>query len=112
VIVAILVLIVVMNAIQTGKLGSPFESPKSGTLSVTVRNDDWLDGRDYRIYIDGDLFKEDHVGASAHETWDFTVFWYGDSIHSCDVKVVSEGKTVTKTVYLEADGQASTTMTL
>jgi len=88
--------------------------PKSGTLQVTIENDDFLSGKNYDLYLDDVLKVNDrHIGALGMDIWTFTHTWNG--AESSTVKISlhdSDDRWQSDYVSISAGGIAYTTLTI
>jgi hypothetical protein len=107
--IALLVILLLFRASESG--GLPWE-PQSGTLELTLFNDDWLSSRSYSVYIDGELETTGTLNALSTDHLTIHVGWNGGSTHLCTIEVYSEGVRSTATSWLTDGMTASVAMTI
>jgi hypothetical protein len=107
--VALLVILLLFRASESG--GLPWQS-RSGTLELTLFNDDWLSSRSYSVHIDGKMETSGTLNALTTGHLTITVYWNGDSTHLCTIEVYSEGVRSATTSWLTDGMTASVALTI
>lgn len=113
IIIMVLLIVVLLSYAQSdGGGGVPWVQTYSGTVELTLFNDDWTGTRSYSVYADGDYEVSGTLDAltTAHRT--FQVSWTGGSQHQCTIVLYSDGARNTQTTWLTDGMTASMAMTI